>query len=121
MAALRDKRALDIAFRYAESGNAPLVRAAAVQLLGRIGADNPKTFNVIADMVNHAVVTGDTNLALAAVDALVSLGDARGLQVLEQIARNPAVTQRWKDRLPEYQEMLRRAVAGTASPGAKQP
>jgi HEAT repeat protein len=121
LAELQDKRALDIAFRYAEPGNTPEVRAAALRLLGRIGSDNPKAFAVIADTAGKAFVSGNATLAIAAADALVSLGDARGLEVLEQIGKNASLEQRWKDQLHEYQDRLRKAVAGTAGHGAKHP
>jgi aminopeptidase N len=121
LSALEDKRALDIAFRYAGKGNPPQVRAAALRLLGKVGAGNPEAFNVIAQMAPQAFAAGDFTLALAAGDALISLGDPRGLAVLEQIGSNPAVTAAWKTRLSEYQDRLRKAVAATPNPGVKQP
>jgi aminopeptidase N len=121
LGALADKRALDVAFRYVAKGNPPQVRVAALQLLGRVGAGNPEAFTLIAEMAPKAYESSDFNLATAAGEALVSLGDPRGVAVLEQISNNPAVTSRRKEQLRDYQEQLRKAVAGTPNPGAHQP
>jgi aminopeptidase N len=118
---LRNKRSLDIALRYAAVGNASPVRIAAVRLLGRIGSDDSRPFNVIAETAGKAFASGDYNLATATGDALVSLGDPKGLAVLEQISHNSAISGRLKTRLAEYQVELRRTVAGTASQGAQHP
>jgi aminopeptidase N len=121
LAALQDKRALDVAFRFAERGNPAQVRAAAVRLLGKIGGDDPKAFTVIADIATKAFASGDFNLATAVGEALVGLGDPRGLAVLEQISRNASVTPRLKDRLSQYEEQLRKAVAGSPHTRTTQP
>lgn len=121
LAELRDKRSLDIAFRYAQPGNAPLVRAAALRLLGRVGADNPRAFDFIAASAVKAFQAGDFNLATASAEALVSLGDSRGLAVLEQIGKDPSVNERLKGQLSAYQELLRKVVAGAPKSNAQHP
>jgi aminopeptidase N len=118
---LRDKRSLDIALRYATAGNANQVRTAALRLLGRIGSDEPRAFSLIAETAGKAFWSGDLNLATAAGDALISLGDPKGLVVLEEISRNGGISDRLKARLSEYQEELRKSVAKTPSPGAQHP
>ena len=121
LAALRDKRALGVAFRYAEKGNQAQVRAAALRLLGRIGGDDPKAFTIISDTATKAFANGDYSLATAAGEALVSLGDPRGLAVLEQIGQDASVTPRLKEQVTQYQEQLRKVVAGAGSPGPSHP
>jgi len=121
LSALGDKRALDVAFRYAEKGNQAQVRAAALRLLGRIGGNDPRAFTLISDAAMKAFAIGDYSLATAAGEALVSLGDPRGLAVLEQISQDGLVTPRLKEQVTQYQEQLRKVVAGTASPGPSHP
>jgi aminopeptidase N len=118
---LEDKRALPVALRYAAKGNPPQVRTAALKLLGKVGTGSPEAFTLIAEMAPKAFAGGDFNLATAAGEALVSLGDPRGVAVLEQINKDPAVSARRKEQLREYQERLRKAVAGTSNPGTRQP
>jgi aminopeptidase N len=121
LAALRDKRALDVAFLYAEKGNQAQVRAAALRLLGRLGGDDPRAFTLISDMATKAFANGDYSLATAAGEALVSLGDPRGLAVLEQISHDASVTPRLKEQVTQYQEQLRKLVAGAGSPESSHP
>jgi aminopeptidase N len=116
---LRDKRSLDVALRYAATGNAGQVRAAALRLLGRIGSDDPRAFKLIAEVAGKAFEADDYNLAPAAGEALVSLGDPKGLAVLEQINHNNGISGRLRARLGEYQEALRRLSAGTPSQGTQ--
>ncbi len=121
LGALQDKRALDVAFRYAEKGNPSAVRAAGLRVLGKIGGGDPKAFTLVADTAMKAFANGDFNLATAAGEALVSLGNPRGFAVLEQIGHDASVTSRLKERLNQYQELLRKVVAGAPSSGAHQP
>jgi HEAT repeat protein len=118
---LRDKRSLDVALRYAAAGNTGQVRAAALRLLGRIGSDEPRAFNLIAGAAGKAFESEDYNLATAAGDALVSLSDPKGLVVLEQINHDSGISGRLRARLGEYQEALRRSVAGNASESTQHP
>jgi aminopeptidase N len=118
---LRDKRALDVGFRYAERGNSPALRAAAITLLGSIGGNDPKAFTLIAETARKAVARGDSNLLAAAGEALVSLGDPRGIEVLDQMSHEVSVAPQLREQLSDYQEVLRKVVAANASQGIKQP
>ena len=90
---------------------------AALKLLGSVGAGNSAAFTMLAEATPKAYQGGDYKLAIATGEALVSLGDPRGVAVLEQISRDPAVSPRRKEQLREYQEKLRKTVAGTSNPG----
>ncbi len=116
---LKDKRSLEAAFKYAEKGNAGQVRAAALRLLGVIGADNPKAFDFVAQIARRAFASGDNNLATAAGEALVGLGDSRGLAIFEQIAQDPSMTEGLRTRLAEYRESLRKSAAGAPTSGVE--
>ncbi len=121
LAALQDKRALEVAFHYAEKGNSVAVRGAAIRLLGRLGSEDPRAFTLITETATKAFPAGDSNLATAAGEALVSLGDPRGLAVLEQIGRDESLTSRRKEQISQYQQQLRKVVAAAAGQGSKQP
>ncbi len=81
---LKDKRSLEVAFRYAEKGSQRQVRAEALRLLGVIGADNPKAFEFIAGIARKAFEQGDFNLATASGEALVSLAIPAELRSLRK-------------------------------------
>lgn len=121
LAELHDKRAVDAALRYADKGNPVPLRAVAQRLLGKVGGGNPKAFNVIAEALTKAFATSDFNLTPAAGEAIVSLGDPRGLAVLEQIGRDAALSDRQKQQVSQYQEQLRKVVASSPSSGTAQP
>jgi HEAT repeat protein len=119
--ALQDKRALDVAFRYAEKGNLPPVRAAALRLLGSVGKDNPRTFSVISDTVTKAYETGDFSLGVASAEALVGLGDPRGLAIFDQIRKSASSNPRMVEMLTGFRDRLQKATTEAANPGTAKP
>ncbi|HEV7746712.1 MAG TPA: M1 family aminopeptidase [Pyrinomonadaceae bacterium] len=118
---LRDRRSMNLALRLAAVGNENQVRAAALRLLGRVGGDEPKAFDLIAEIARKTFKSSDYNLATAAGEALVSLGDSKGLVLLEEISHNAAISGRLRTRLDEYQAALRKSVAGTPGQGTQHP
>jgi aminopeptidase N len=118
---LRDKRSLNLALRFAALGNENQVRTAALRLLGRVGGEEPKAFDLIAGIARRAFQSSDYNLATAGGEALVSLGDSKGLALLEDIGHNAAISGRLRTRLDEYQATLRKSVAGTPGQGTQHP
>jgi aminopeptidase N len=117
---LKDKRSLALGLKYAASGNNSQVRAAAIRLLGRIGGDSAEAFTVIATTANDSFAEGNATLATAAGEALVSLGDPKGIEVLERIGRGP-LTDRLKPRIPEYLESLRKSVSASGRSATPHP
>src|SRR5205807_4728163 len=55
LAALGDKRAMDLGFKYFSPGNPLGVRAAAVSLLGATGKDDPRTFTLISNALTESI------------------------------------------------------------------
>jgi aminopeptidase N len=121
LAELRDRRSLEIALRYAAVGNASAPRTAALRLLGKIGRDDPRAFDIVAATAGRAFAADNWALATASGDALVSLSNPKGLSILEQIDRDNTLSARFKTQLDEYQNELRRSVGGTAGQGAQHP
>lgn len=121
LASLRDKRALDIAFRHSESGNQEQVRAAALRLLGSIGSDNSKAFSLIASILPKAIERGDFTLSVAAAEALVTMGNPRGLSVFDQVKRFVSSAPQIQNLIDQFRERLRKVLAGTDSPATAEP
>jgi aminopeptidase N len=119
--ALQDKRAADVAFRYAEIGNLPQVRAAALRLLGSVGKDNPKTFSVISDTLTRAFDRGDFQLGVASAEALIGLGDHRGLAVFDQLRQSASGSQQMVDMITGFRERLQKATSEAVNPPAAKP
>ncbi len=116
LAALGDRRALDIGIRYAASTNPAQVRAGAITLLGAIGKDDPRVFPLISEAFLQAVSSSNQALGSASAEVLMTLGDPRTMQVIEQArkkARSPFV----QSALNDLEQRLRQGTqAATPKP-----
>jgi aminopeptidase N len=121
LAALGDKRALEMAFRYAGTGNYPQVRGAALRLLATVGKDDPRAFPLISEMLKQSVNRLDFALLTGSAEALVSLGDSRGLTVFEEISKQEGNPPQLQTMLTQYQERLRKSSASADKPATPQP
>ena len=118
LASLGDKRALDLGFRYASKGNRAPLRNAAFRIVGASGKDDPRAFGLISEGLSDAVDKRDFALASAAADSLVTLGDARGLAVFDDLIKKTTDAQ-IRGFLSQFQERLRRSAQGPASAPAR--
>jgi len=112
LAGLGDKRALDLAMRLVGKDNETPVRAAALNVIGTVGKDDPRSFDVVADTFKKAVETSSFQLIIPAGNALLSLGDQRGVVVLEDAAKKTEVPQ-LKGFLVQLQNRLKQAAQAT--------
>jgi aminopeptidase N len=119
LAALGDKRALDLGLRYAGKGNLAQVRGAALRLIGAVGKEDPRVFTILSEAINQAFDRRDFGLTGASAEALVSLGDSRGLAVFEELLKKAADTPQLRGFLTQFQERLRRNTAGPADAPAR--
>lgn len=116
LAALGDKRAVDLAFRSAAVGNRSQVRGAALRLLGAVGKDDPRVFPMVSETIGSALDKADFGLTGASAEALVALGDARGLVVFDDLLKR-AEGSPFTGFIKQFQERLRhRAVGVTDKP-----
>lgn len=106
LAALGDKRSLEMGIRYASKDTPGELKAGAVALLGAIGREDPRSFQLIGDVFTQAVRSGDFNLGNSAAEALVALGDQRGLALFEQARKQlPAQVHPF---IMQFEQRLRR-------------
>ena len=88
LAATGDKRAMELGFRYVAAGNPTPVRAAALGILGATGKDDPRTCSRLSAVcLAIAADKGNFGQVAAASEALVALGDQRGLAVFEELGK----------------------------------
>jgi aminopeptidase N len=109
LARLGDKRALDLGIRFAAAGNQPAVSAAAITLVGAVGKDDPRSFPLIAEGFRRAIKTSSFQLAGASGNALVKLGDQRGIDVIEQGIKSVNSPQ-FEGFLRQFEQRLRQAA-----------
>lgn len=107
LAGIGDKRSLDIALKYAASGNSPQARAAAITLLAAVGKADPRVFQIVSETLLKSAAPFNAALFGASSRALVELGDQRGVEVLEQAGktldspRTQSQLQQLKDQLKQ--------------------
>ncbi|HEY0405029.1 MAG TPA: M1 family aminopeptidase, partial [Pyrinomonadaceae bacterium] len=117
LAALGDKRSLDLAVRYATKNNPGALRAGAITLLSSIGKDDPRSFQLVGDAFSQGVASSDFNLANSAAEALVTLGDQRGLALFEQ-ARKQTNNPQAQFFIMQFEQRLKQtAPQTTKAPG----
>jgi aminopeptidase N len=119
LAASGDARALDIGFRFVAEGNEPQVRAAALKILGNLGKNDLRVFPVISETLRQAFNRIDFNLILAASEALVNLGDPRGLPVFEELSKNVGDIPQFQEIVGQFVERLKKSQVQAASPAQK--
>jgi HEAT repeat protein len=111
LAALGDKRALDLGFKYFASENPNGVRAAAITLLGATGKDDPRTFPLISGALSDSVERRSFNLFASEAEALVALGDERGLAFFQGLSKAPGTSPQFAATLSGYEARLRTKLA----------
>ena len=119
LAALGDKRALEMALRYSAKGNTSTVRGAALTVLGAAGKDDPRAFAALSETLREAFIREDLGLSTAAAEGIVALGDARGLTVFEELLKKTEGTARSRALVTRLQESLRRTALGPQTPPAR--
>jgi aminopeptidase N len=106
LAALADKRALELAVRYSGKDTPSAVRSPAIRLLGIIGKDDPRSFAIVSQAISQAIDLQDFSLAGASAETLAALGDRRGLAVFDSV-RKKAEGTLFSEVLKKSEERLR--------------
>jgi len=119
LAALGDARALDAGLRYAARGNLPATRAAAVGLLAAIGRADTRSLPLIADALLQGALTSDFALTNDAAEALLALGDARGLNAFDEASRR-ASSQGLQSMIRGFHARLRERATTNANGNVRQ-
>jgi aminopeptidase N len=112
MAALGDKRAVDLGLKYLGPGNESQVRGAAVRLIAAVGKSDPRTFQALSEFATKAVERVDFSLTAASLEALATLGDIRGLTLMEQLSKTAADIPQFTLIIRQYQERLQKTAGG---------
>ena len=119
LGATGDKRALELGFRYVVAGNPPAVRSAALSILGTAGKEDPRTFPLVSEMLVQGWEKGNFGQLAAAADAIVNLGDQRGLVVFEELGKKIGNNPQAQGFIMQFQQRLRRSVQGPTGPPSR--
>ena len=113
LAALGDKQALELGFRFVGVGNQPAVRAAALSLLAAVGKDDPRTFPLVSDVLKRALEKGSFTQVRAGIETLVALRDPRAVDVLEGLGRGQTGSSQLRAVIMQAAQRLRATLANT--------
>ena len=117
LAVLGDRRAVELAIGFATRGHPLPVRRAALSLLASIGKDEPRVFPLLSQALLMAVAANNETLINAASQALLTLGDERGLTIFRE-ASEKAGDQPTKALLLKSEAQLRQQKQ-PQTPGAQ--
>jgi hypothetical protein len=93
------------------------VRSAALSLLGAIGKDDQRTFPVLSNALNEGYELRNFNLFSGAAEALIVLGDERGLGTFEDLSKKATASPQIVATISSYESRLR-AKLTPAKPGS---
>jgi len=117
LTALSDKRALELGFKYAVPPNRNEVRAAGLGLIGAVGRNDPRSLTTITAALNAGLEMQSFQLLGSSANALVSLGDERGLGVFDEALKKAGPASQFKATLTNAQQRLKTKLAA-AKPGS---
>ncbi len=118
LARLGDARAFDLGLRYAAKGNTSAVRAGAVTILGAAGKKDARAFPLVSEAFTQGITRQDFQVAVAAAEALIALGDARGIQLFRDAREKTSILQA-KQFLEFFEKRLQTIVnTNNATPPA---
>lgn len=106
---LGDKRALDVAMRFASENQPTAVRIAALALTASVGKHEARARSLLFNELSKSVTVNNTVLINAVAEALVNLGDPEGLKALSA-AREKSANPQVKTLLSKSEERLRQSV-----------
>jgi len=111
LAALGDKRALDHGLKYYAASNPSAVRNGALAVLGATGKDDPRVFPILSAAATDAVEKRNFGLFFGAAEAIVSLGDERGMAVLQELSKKPGIPRQIMSAISGFESRLRAKLA----------
>jgi len=107
LAALGDKRAMELGFKYAAVPNRTGVRSASLALIGNTGKDDPRTLATLTSVLNEAFEQRNVQLLFAAADGLVLLGDERGVSAFDELLKKAGPTSQFTATLTNFEARLK--------------
>jgi aminopeptidase N len=111
LAALGDPRGLDLGLKFYVAGNPNPVRIAALALIGSAGKNDPRVFPILNTQLTEALDRRNFALFAGAAEAMVSLGDDRGLAVFQQLSKTAGTPPRFIAALSGFEVRLRAKVS----------
>jgi aminopeptidase N len=107
LAALGDKRAMELGFKYVAAPTRPEVRGAAFALIANTGKDDPRTIPTLAAALNEGLERRNFLLLGSAANGLFILGDERGLAILDEAIKKAGPGSQFTATLTNFRQRLK--------------
>jgi hypothetical protein len=101
---------VDLGIKYQSAPNPANVRSAALSLIAAAGKSDPRAFEIIRTALNDAFERRSFGLMTGAAEALVTIGDERGLATFQELRRKAAGFQSLVATISGYEARLRSKV-----------
>jgi aminopeptidase N len=112
LAALGDKRAMELGFKYVGAPTRSEVRGAAFALIANVGKDDPRTIPALAAALNEGLENRSFLLVGSAANGLFILGDERGLAVLDEAIKKAGPSSQFAATLTNFRQRLKSKLDG---------
>jgi len=112
LTALGDRRALEIGIKYHAAPNSAAVRNAALALIAATGKGDARSFGIIGDTLKEGFHRRQFDLMSGAAEALIALGDERGLAVFQGLRAQASSFPSLANRFSDYEARLRGRISG---------
>jgi HEAT repeat protein len=111
LAILKDKRALDLGFKFATDKTQPLnVQTAAVAIIGAVGKGDPRTFPIVLENFKIAVENSNFQSIISGIETIINLADPRGQEAFdlfrEKFKGNPQAEGFIKTKEAEFKKTI---------------
>jgi aminopeptidase N len=107
LAALGDKRAMELGFKYSAAPTRAEVRGAAFSLIGATGKDDPRTIPTLSGAILEGIERRNFLFVATAGNALVALGDERGLAVIDEAIKKAGTSSQFVGTLNGLRQRLK--------------
>ena len=113
LAALGDKRALELGIKYRGAENPIGVRSAALAVIAATGKDDPRSFPILSESFTEGFSRGNFGLMRGAAEGLIALADERGLTLFEELGKKTGGSPQLSAAIASYQTRLRGKLTST--------
>jgi hypothetical protein len=96
-----------LGFKFYVAGNPNAVRVAALALIGSAGRDDPRAFPTLSTLLTESLDRRNFALFTAAGEAMVSLGDERGLALFQQLSTKAGTPRQMVSAISGFETRLR--------------
>jgi aminopeptidase N len=110
LSALGDKRALDLAFKYADKSNPTPVRSSALNVLAASGKGDARVYPLLIENFKKALVNNDFQSIFGGFQGFIKLGDPRGQEAFDLARAKFKGQQNFQGAINQLESQFKQAI-----------